>query len=140
MPSYPMPTTPTPQGVPVPPTMPTMLGAGNTPNFFHPQQEVHKPTQAPLYLLWIALAMVLVGVVVALLVPSLYAAIAAWVLCAFGALGMTMVFTRKDAQEQANPLYFHSAANRYWYVSTIITTIIGVTICAIEIALYMGRL
>lgn len=104
------------------------------------------PVYAPLKWLHVAQALVVIGLVTSFLpwiidaFPSLISTVIGWLLCGFGALGMSAVFTRKDAEAQSNTFYVFSRSTRKWYATTIAFAILGVVLCAGQLALAVGRI
>lgn len=95
---------------------------------------------APTFLLWIALALVVVSVLLALFLPFLWVEIIAWGLCSFGALGLVFAHSILDAKRQMSVFYVISTLDRVLYRIVVLCALLGIVVPAVQIALLVGRL
>lgn len=97
-------------------------------------------TTAPVTWLWLACAAAAAGLLLALLTDQFSWHLAGWVLAGPLALGLLALFTLKDTARRANPWYLVHAVAPWLYRVAVVAALVGVVVCALRIALYVGRL
>lgn len=97
------------------------------------------PVMPPKQYLYLGLLSVLVGALVGLLGTSLWMSITGWVLAGVIAMGLASVFTVIDARLQAEIFYSVQSSTRILYRALIVSSLIGVVVTAVRIALFVGR-
>ncbi len=98
------------------------------------------PTTAPVALLYGSIAASVVGIGVALLLPTLVGGAIGWVLAALVGLGLSTFFTVRNAQRQANPWYLYYGWHTVVYRASVVVALVAVVVAAGRLALVLGRM
>ena len=135
------PTAPVPPPTAPGPTAQWPPPSDGPPGFDPPDLSATTVGKPPLGWLVGALAVGLVGAVVAFFGRNPAIAIVGWALAGPGAIGLLAVFAQRDVGQRALPIYIHSPARTaalYWAV--IAAAAVGIAVSAWYLALWAGRL
>lgn len=130
---------PRPPGQALASSAPTMGAFGTTSPMGAPGEPM-TTGHPPLVLLAVAAAMGALGLLLGLIVGASQLAIIGWVLAGPVAFTVVAVFSLRDTAVRARGLYLQSGATLPLHVLAILLAFAGVAVCAVQFALWVGRL